>query len=146
VLVRTSNKGAEDIQYIKDEYGSRVYSNVGKMVSHCGEEYIGSCGYSSIGGVMGCTQVEEVLEMRRLFKSMFFLIPGYGAQGGRAEDVAMYLENGNGGIVNASRSVLLAYKKAEGGSRRFDECSRLEVLRMREEIASACERLGGGQK
>lgn len=146
VLVRTSNKGAQDIEYIKDENGNRVYKVVGSKINELGREYMGNCGYSSIGGVMGCTQVEEAVEMRKNLADMFFLIPGYGAQGGRADDIALYLKNGNGGIVNASRSILLAYKKVEGGSSNFDECSRLETLRMRNEIASACRKNQGGLK
>ena len=53
--------------------------------------------------------------MRNKFKSTFFLIPGYGAQGGTAKEVAVYLRNGNGGVVNSSRGILLAYKKEENG-------------------------------
>lgn len=137
VLVRTSNKGAEDIEYIKSENDDRVYNIVGKKIQKMGKETIGDCGYSSIGGVIGCTHVEEGIKLRKDLNDMFFLIPGYGAQGGKAEDVAMYLKNGNGGVVNSSRAVLLAYKKHENGEERFDECAREEVLRMREEIKNA---------
>jgi orotidine-5'-phosphate decarboxylase len=68
---------------------------------------------------------------------MFFLIPGYGAQGGTAEDVALYLNNGNGGIVNSSRNILLAYKKHEGRDEDFNLCAREEVLAMRDAINKA---------
>ena len=71
---------------------------------------------------------------------MFFLIPGYGAQGGAAEDVAIYLKNGNGGVVNASRSILLAYKKKENGENHFDECAREEAIKMRDEIRAAANK------
>ena len=71
---------------------------------------------------------------------MFFLIPGYGAQGGSAEDVAAYLNNGNGGVVNNSRGILLSYKKVENGEETFDMCARYEVLKMREEIKLACSK------
>lgn len=145
-LVRTSNKGAEDIQYIKDEQGVTVYNNVGNKLNNIGREYLGSCGYSSIGGVVGCTHVEEAIEMRKALDNTFFLIPGYGAQGGKAEDVALYLKAANGGIVNASRSVLLAYKKVENGSCSFDECSRNEVIKMRDDIAAAYNGITGGTK
>ncbi|HBG38221.1 MAG TPA: orotidine 5'-phosphate decarboxylase, partial [Clostridiaceae bacterium] len=67
----------------------------------------------------------------------FFLIPGYGAQGGGGLDAASYLKDGNGGVVNSSRGILLAYKKYEDGSRNFDEYARKEVLRMREDIENA---------
>ena len=67
---------------------------------------------------------------------MFFLIPGYGAQGGKAEDVAIYLNNGNGGVVNSSRGILLAYKK-ENNEKEFALCARKEAIKMRDEINKA---------
>ena len=72
---------------------------------------------------------------------MVFLIPGYGAQGGKAEDVAMYLNNGNGGVVNSSRGILLAYKKANKPEEDYAKCAREEAIRMRDEINSAVEAL-----
>jgi orotidine-5'-phosphate decarboxylase len=100
---------------------------------------VGSCGYSSIGGVVGCTHVDEGIELRGDFKNMFFLIPGYGAQGGAANDVAIYLRKGNGGVVNSSRGILLAYRNHGDGEARFDEYAREEVLRMREDILNAAK-------
>lgn len=132
VLVRTSNKGAEDIEYIETKDNDRVYNVVGKKLHDLGNKYMGSCGYNSIGGVIGCTHIEEGMELRNNLDKMFFLIPGYGAQGGKAEDVAMYLKNGNGGVVNSSRGILLAYKKTEGFD--FAEAARMEAIRMREDI------------
>ncbi|MBC8063155.1 MAG: orotidine-5'-phosphate decarboxylase [Clostridiaceae bacterium] len=134
VLVRTSNEGAKDIQYLNDENGEKIYNIVGKKVMTLGNKYLGNCGYSSIGGVMGCTHAEEGVKLRKELSKMFFLIPGYGAQGGKAEDVALYLENGNGGVVNSSRGILLAYKKYEDGSQKFAEYARLETLKMKEDI------------
>lgn len=137
VLIRTSNKGAEDIQYIEASNGKRVYDHTGDKLYELGSEYIGGCGYSSIGGVIGCTHIDEGIELRNRYKNMFFLIPGYGAQGGGAEDVAIYLRNGNGGVVNSSRGILLAYKNHENGENKFDFYAREEVLKMREEIKNA---------
>ena len=71
---------------------------------------------------------------------MFFLIPGYGAQGGKAKDVAMYLNNGNGGVVNSSRGILLAYKNKGEDERNFAKCAREEAMKMRDEIRLACNR------
>ena len=110
LLVRTSNKGAKDIQYIDTLDGKKVFNLVGEKIQDLGKECMGECGYSSIGGVVGCTHVEEGVELRNKLNSMFFLIPGYGAQGGKAEDVALYLKDGNGGVVNSSRGIMLAYK------------------------------------
>jgi len=136
VLIRTSNEGAKDIQYLSTNDNKKVYDVVGDKINTIGKEYLGKCGFSSIGGVMGCTHADEAREVREQLDSTFFLIPGYGAQGGKAEDIALYLRNGNGGVVNASRSILLAYKKVENGEERFSECARNEAIRMREEIWS----------
>ncbi|MDP4146016.1 MAG: orotidine-5'-phosphate decarboxylase [Bacillota bacterium] len=134
VLVRTSNKGAEDVEYIETNDGDKVFNKVGEKIHTLGKKYIGDCGYSSIGGVVGCTHVDEAIQIRTNLNSMFFLIPGYGAQGGKAEDVALYLKNGNGGVVNSSRGILLAYKKFENGELKFDECAKIEAERMRDDI------------
>jgi len=136
VLIRTSNEGAKDIEYLSVENNKRVYNIVGEKLNALGKEYMGECGFSSIGGVMGCTHADEARDVRQQLDSTFFLIPGYGAQGGKAEDIALYLKNGNGGVVNASRSILLAYKKVENGEEYFGECARNEAIHMRNEIRS----------
>jgi orotidine-5'-phosphate decarboxylase len=134
ILLRTSNPGAKDIQYIETSENKRVYDAVGDKLHELSEKYMGSCGYSSIGAVMGCTHIDEGIEIRKKLHNMFFLIPGYGAQGGAAKDVAIYLKDGNGGVVNSSRAVLMAYKKKEDGAEKFDIYAREEVLRMKEAI------------
>ena len=80
-------------------------------------------------------------ELRKRFNSMFFLIPGYGAQGGKASDVAMYLNNGNGGVVNSSRGILLAARRANKDEKDFAKCAREEAIRMRDEIRAAVNNL-----
>lgn len=134
VLVRTSNQGARDFQYIKDENGIPLYENVGEKLEELAEKNMGECGFSSVGAVVGCTNNEEGKSLRNKIKSMFLLIPGYGAQGGKAEDIATYLVNGNGAVVNSSRGILLAYKKEENGENNFAECARKEAIRMRDDI------------
>ncbi len=133
-LIRTSNEGAKDIEYIETSTGSRVYTEVGKKIQKLGEDYLGECGYSSLGGVVGCTHKEEGIELRNTLDKTFFLIPGYGAQGGGAKDVAPYLKDGNGGVVNSSRGILLAYKKADGKPEEFDLYAREEAKKMQEAI------------
>ncbi len=140
-LVRTSNKGAEDIEYLDTTNGEKVYTVVGDKLMKIGENFIAKCGYHPIGGVIGCTHVEEGKMLRDRFNSMFFLIPGYGAQGGKASDVAMYLNNGNGGVVNSSRGILLAYKKANRPESDFAICAREEAIKMRDEIREAVNNL-----
>ncbi len=140
-LVRTSNKGAEDIEYLDTTSGDKVYHVVGDRIMEMGKNLVSDCGYHPLGGVIGCTHVEEGKALRKRFNSMFFLIPGYGAQGGKAEDVAMYLNNGNGGVVNSSRGILLAYKKQNRPDTDFAICAREESIRMRDEIKNAVNNL-----
>lgn len=140
-LVRTSNKGAEDIEYLDTTSGDKVYHVVGDRIMEMGKDLVSDCGYHPLGGVIGCTHVEEGKALRKRFNSMFFLIPGYGAQGGKAEDVAMYLNNGNGGVVNSSRGILLAYKKQNRPDTDFAICAREESIRMRDEIRNAVNNL-----
>ena len=105
-----------------------------------GKDYMGEHGYSSIGLVIGGTHIEEATEIRAKYQDSFFLIPGYGAQGGKAEDIAQYLSKGNGGVVNSSRGILLAYKKQPGAA--FDEAAYNECVNMKEAIAHACSQIG----
>ena len=134
VLIRTSNEGAKDIEYLPTENGKRVYHVVGEKLQAMGKDFMGKCGYSAIGGVMGCTHPDEAAEIRKMLNTTFFLIPGYGAQGGKAEDIAKYLHDGNGGVVNSSRGILLAYRKQENGAAHFADCARAEAIRMRDDI------------
>lgn len=137
VLVRTSNKGAEDIEYIETKDGDKVFDKVGEKIQKMGESCMGECGYTSIGAVVGCTHTDEGEKIRKDLDKTFFLIPGYGAQGGKAEGVALYLREGNGGVVNSSRGILLAYKKVENGEEKFEVCAREEAIRMRDDIRRA---------
>ena len=138
-LVRTSNPGAKDVEYIETSNGEKVYEEVGAMVQELGKRVTGTCGYSSIGAVMGCTHVDEAVKMREALGNTFFLIPGYGAQGGTAEEVALYLKNGNGGVVNSSRGILLAYRKDKYKGMSYAEAARAESIAMRDEILGWCK-------
>ena len=140
VLVRTSNPGAKDFEYEKLADGRHVYDMVGDKLHELGGECMGEKGYSSLGLVIGGTHIEEAAEIRARYQDSFFLIPGYGAQGGTADDIGRYLDkHSNGGVVNSSRAVLLAYKKQPGVA--FDEAARNECIKMKEAIAHACNSL-----
>ncbi len=78
----------EEFEYEKLADGRHVYDLVGDKLNALGKEYMGQYGYSSIGLVIGGTHIEEATEIRAKYKDSFFLIPGYGAQGGKAEDIA----------------------------------------------------------
>lgn len=133
VLLRTSNPGAKDIEYLSA--GNKpIYYHIGDKLNEMGKEYIGESGYSLIGAVVGGTHVDEATEIRKRYKDMYFLIPGYGAQGAKGEDVDLYLNNKNGGVVNSSRGIITAYKKHEDGYENFDKYTRQAVLDMRKDI------------
>ena len=139
VLVRTSNPGAKDFEYEKLADGRHVYDMVGDKLNELGKQAMGESGYSSVGLAIGGTHIEEAAEIRARYKDSFFLIPGYGAQGGTAPDIARYLSCGNGGVVNSSRGILLARKKQPGV--KFDEAAYNECVKMKEAIADACSKL-----
>ena len=134
VLVATSNPGASDIEGIVSQSGASVSQMVGDMVVEQGVPFVGSCGYSSIGAVVGCTNKDQTRSIRDRMKGCFFLIPGYGAQGGTAQDMADYLQDGNGGVVNSSRGILLACRSNRFGGLSFEKAARQECIRMRDEI------------
>ena len=139
ILVKTSNPSSAELQDLKLETGETVYEKVAELVKSWGYELIGEKGYSSVGAVVGATHPTQLKDLRKLMPNTFFLIPGYGAQGGKAEDIALRFDkDGVGGIVNASRSLMCAYKsdlwKDEFGDERFAEATRAEAIRMRNEL------------
>lgn len=137
-LVATSNPGARDIEGIIGADGESVSEKTGLMLAEKSKPFIGECGYSAIGAVVGCTNKEQTERIRERLGGTFFLIPGYGAQGGKASDIARCLDkNGNGGIVNSSRAILTAYKNPAYKGTGFAEAAGAEAVRMRDEIKEA---------
>lgn len=136
VLVKTSNKSSGELQDLKigDE---TVYNVMGNMCEKWGETAPGKLGYSSVGAVVGATYPEQLAEMRAKLPNTFFLVPGYGAQGGGAEGVSKAFDaNGLGAIVNSSRAVMCAYKKEECDETDYARAARRECIRMKEDILS----------
>ncbi len=135
-LVKTSNPSSGELQNLPLEGGKPVYAHMGEMVSAWGKDTVGEHGYSSVGAVVGATYPEEGEKLREALPHTFFLIPGYGAQGGTAKDIALCFDkNGVGGVVNASRSVLAAWKKTP--DKDAVAAAREETLRMRDDLMSA---------
>lgn len=113
VLLCTSNPGMVDIEHQELKDGSLLLNRVGTELERIGEEWKATytdqtCG--PIGAVVGATQAQDARKLRDLYPNTFFLIPGYGAQGGAAEIAATLLDR-VGGTVNSSRGILCAYKK-----------------------------------
>lgn len=133
VLLRTSNEGAKDIQYLKsqDKY---VYNHIGDYLAQIGEKYKTDCGYSPIGMVTGGTHKKEATDIRDRYPNTFFLIPGYGAQGATGEDVKLYLKNGNGGVVNSSRAIIKSHINLGNTGRDFATSFTKAVIKMRGDL------------
>ena len=136
VLVKTSNKSSGELQDRLID-GTPVYAIMGDMCEEWGKDTIGKYGYSSVGAVVGATYPEQLAELRKRLPHTFFLVPGYGAQGGGAAGLTgAFDENGIGAIVNSSRAVMCAYMNEGCDPRDFAAAARREVLRMKEDITS----------
>ncbi len=141
LLVKTSNPKSFQIQNLELKDGRMVYEEVAKLTAEWGARFMGQYGYSSVGAVVGATHKEELEHIRELTPNVFFLVPGYGAQGGAATDIACaFDENGLGAIVNSSRGIIAAYqneKYTEFGEENFAKASRQAVIDMRDDLHKA---------
>lgn len=139
VLVKTSNPSSGEFQdQLVD--GTPLYELVAKKVVEWGEECMGDT-YSNVGCVVGATYPEMGKVLRKLMPKTYILVPGYGAQGGKAEDLVHYFnKDGLGAIVNSSRGIIAAYKQekyASFGAQNFADASRQAVVDMIEDITGA---------
>lgn len=139
VLVKTSNPSSGEFQdQLVD--GTPLYELVGKKVAEWGEQHMGN-GYSYVGAVVGATYPEMGKVLRKIMPNTYILVPGYGAQGGKAKDLVHYFnKDGLGAIVNSSRGIIAAYKQevyAKFTEEHFEEASRQAVIDMIEDIKGA---------
>ncbi len=142
ILAKTSNPSSGELQDLKLENQKEVYIQIAELVEKWGEELRGKYQYSSVAAVVGATYPEQLKQIRKVAPHTYFLIPGYGAQGGKSNDIALGFDsNGLGGIVNASRSLMCAYKsenwKNQVTEEEYFKATRLEALRMRDELNQA---------
>lgn len=139
ILVKTSNKSSGEFQDRLID-GKPLYEHVAKKVIEWGEQHMGN-DYSYIGAVVGATYPEMGKELRKLMPKTYFLVPGYGAQGGKGADLVHYFNtDGLGAIVNSSRGIIAAYKQAgyeKFGAECYADASRQAVVDMKEDIMSA---------
>ncbi len=111
ILVRTSNPSAKQYQEATID-GQLLYEKIASDVQSFARENPGDNQYSSIGAVVGATWDEETKHLRKLMPNVFFLMPGYGAQGGTADRVVSAFDNdGYGAIINSSRGIIFAYQQ-----------------------------------
>lgn len=138
VLVKTSNKSSGEFQDRLVD-GKPLYEIVGEYVAKWGSEHMGT-DYSYVGAVVGATYPEMGKTLRKIMPKSYILVPGYGAQGGKASDLKPYFnEDGLGAIVSSSRGIIAAYKQekyAKFGAEHFAEASRQAVIDMIEDITS----------
>ena len=113
VLVKTSNPGGRQFQDLLTD-GHPVYRHVAAMVERLSASSLGQAGYGCVGAVVGATYPEQLAELRKEMPHAWFLVPGFGAQGGSAEDVAAaFDQNGLGAVVNSSRAIIFAHRREE---------------------------------
>ncbi len=137
VLVKTSNPSSGELQDLKLESGESIYSRMASMCDEWGKELPGKYGFTGVGAVVGATYPEQLSELRAAHPSIFFLVPGYGAQGGGAQGlVGAFNKDGLGAIVNSSRAIMCAYKKEGCDEHDFAGAARREALRMKDDINS----------
>ena len=134
VLVKTSNPGSGELQDIVA--GDRlVYQVMGDLNERIAKGTEGKYGYTMAGAVTGATYPSDIRALRKRLEHTFFLVPGYGAQGGTAEDVQYAFDKyGHGAIVNSSRGIMCAWKKTGGDGHDFKEAARNAAIAMRDDI------------
>lgn len=134
VLVKTSNAGA-DVQDVMLSDGRPLWQHVATLVAEWGAELVGEVGLSAVGAVVGATHPRAVAEARRLMPQAIMLLPGIGAQGGVVADLERAFQSGPASaLVNASRSVIYAFREGEGDYR---QAAGAEAARLKREIWAA---------
>ena len=137
LLVKTSNPSSRELQDLiaGDRVVHTVVADLAVRLTDK-EQLLGKAGWSAIGAVVGATHPQDLKNLREKYPQIFFLVPGYGAQGGKAQDVQYAFDKfGHGAIVNSSRGIMCAWKKTEDGTGRdYQEAARAEAIRMRDDI------------
>lgn len=138
VLVKTSNKTSGEIQDLPVD-GKPLYLHLAEKVAAWGESVPGpESGYSSVGAVVGATHPEQAARIRAALPRAYFLVPGYGAQGGTSEDLkACFNSGGLGAVVNSSRGIIFAWEKEAYKSLAWEKAVEKAVTDMRADINSA---------
>jgi orotidine-5'-phosphate decarboxylase len=138
VLVKTSNPGGRMLQdLVADQLP--IYRHVAGYIESLAVETVGVCGYGAVGAVVGATYPHQLAELRQAMPHTWFLVPGYGAQGGAAEDVAAAFDAvGQGAVVNNSRGIIFAYasKKYDGRFSEWQQAVEAATREMIEQLAA----------
>ncbi len=136
VLCKTSNPSSGELQDRMLD-GEPLYAQMGDLCEAWGADTVDESGYSAVGAVVGATYPDQLRELRERLPHTYFLVPGYGAQGGGAADVApAFDKDGMGAIVNSSRGILCAWKKEGCDPADFAGAARREAIRMKADLTS----------
>jgi len=143
VLVKTSNPSSGQLQNRKFENGETLFEAMAGLVNEWGKDTIGKYGYSNVGAVVGATHPTEAEVLRKKLPNTLFLIPGYGAQGGKADDLAVcFDQHGLGGVVNNSRGILTAYKTDKFKGLNYADAAKAASEVMQQDIYTALKSKG----
>ena len=135
ILAKTSNPGSGELQNVAAGEGDTVYGLMADLIEKWGAGTEGKHGYTRAGAVAGATYPEELQKLRARMPHTFLLVPGYGAQGGTAEDVQYaFQENGRGAVVNSSRGIICAWQKTGKNGADYQEAARAAAIAMRDDI------------
>ena len=134
VLVKTSNPSSGELQDLNA--GDRqIYQAMGDLNQRIAKDTVGKYGYTIAGAVTGATYPSDIRDLRKRLEHTFFLVPGYGAQGGTSEDVQHAFDQyGHGAIVNSSRGIMCAWQKTGGDGHDFAQAARNAAIAMRDDL------------
>lgn len=136
VLVKTSNPSSGELQDKIFKDGDTLYQSMGRLVNEWGKSTIGKYGFNDVGAVVGATHPRQAEILREQMPNTFFLIPGYGAQGGSAADLKVFFNKNNlGGIVNNSRGIICAYKNEKYRGQTFSEAALNATIDMQQDLS-----------
>lgn len=138
VLVKTSNPSSVEISQARNESGEKISDWLGGYVNKIGQNFLGESGYSFAGAVVGATFPKEADRLRELMPNNYFLVPGFGAQGGSGKDItSCFNEDGLGAVVSSSRGILYRYLEVENYDntrKMYLDIVRKQTINMQKEI------------
>jgi len=147
ILVKTSNQSSKDLQDVEVLQKGKIlklYEIVASLVDKWGSDIIGDYKYSSVGAVVGATFPKEAQRLRELMPRAYFLVPGYGVQGGKAADIVNFFnKDGYGALIAASRSIIYAFKQGRKyKDNEFAVAAREAVIQMNNDINDKLRTVG----
>jgi orotidine-5'-phosphate decarboxylase len=139
VLAKTSNVSSADLQDLQIKEGNTIYEVMAQFVESWGADEIGKGGYSFVGAVVGATFPDQAKKLRKMMPHNILLVPGYGAQGGTAKDVAVcFNKDGLGAVVNSSRGITFAWENSDKFTEKdYAEAARVAVIAMKKDLKDA---------